>query len=126
MADEISDDEAPLSISSQSDGEEGYDSDLEQLFRLRALEDDVKLRHEQHEARRLERNPILKLKKDREAKKKESAVSSQFEEWYGIQYEEKMKKKEKEDNGEHSGSSDDSDSESDDEKFSGKLEWREN
>ncbi|TPX40402.1 hypothetical protein SeMB42_g03113 [Synchytrium endobioticum] len=99
LADDISDDESETHPTTDSDDESSYDSDLEKLSRLRSLESEVEVRQQQLDERLLERNPIAKLKKDREAKKKENAVSSRFEEWYGIQYDEKVKKNVMDENG---------------------------
>ncbi|TPX30516.1 hypothetical protein SmJEL517_g05935 [Synchytrium microbalum] len=114
MAADISDDDdEDDQVSSHSDSEDGYDSDVERISRLRSLENEIESRTEHYDALEIERNPAAKVKKD--SQKKRSEVGSQFEEWYGVEYDAEKAAAERADMGIGSGSEESTDDEYSDE-----------
>ncbi|KAH9265500.1 ribosomal RNA large subunit methyltransferase J [Batrachochytrium salamandrivorans] len=67
------------------DDESDLDSGDEKSRKVSRLEEEMDTMYEEYQARALERNPTAKVRKAREG------VKAEFEEWYGVEYEQKLK-----------------------------------
>ncbi|KAJ3090834.1 AdoMet-dependent rRNA methyltransferase spb1 [Quaeritorhiza haematococci] len=93
-----SEDEEEVSDEEPEDSDdEAYDSDEEAARRLARLENQMESLYEEYMARKLEKNPLEKVKEEKK-KRKLLEDSNKEEEWYGIDYElNKLKRKREED-----------------------------
>ncbi|KAI8925362.1 Spb1 C-terminal domain-containing protein [Entophlyctis helioformis] len=82
-------DDASASDDDEDDDEDmedgDSDSDTERARKVGRLESEIDALYAEYETRRTERNPTAKAKKNRD-------VKTQFEEWYGVEYEKKLGK----------------------------------
>ncbi|KAJ3412167.1 AdoMet-dependent rRNA methyltransferase spb1 [Chytridiales sp. JEL 0842] len=79
-----SDDDSEAEGSENDDESEVYDSEDEIAMKLDSLETDVDMMYDQYQQRVLERDPKARVKRQKEG-------AEAFEEWYGVEWEKKMK-----------------------------------